>query len=539
VWANARPRRSTAALGHRISARRGIGQSSAGVAPPVPDFPDVTRSYVEARAAQTGLAELRARYLDFLWLRWRDHHDGRGARAAYVDAVAELETARPFGAVEASERLQRAAALSLQLHDAESETAATVREFAMRTLGGRPGAPCFLVEAAATLLVRVDAIETRALAEAFEARAEAAGGAANRWEERAFTEAAEVLARELGDHSWVRRLKLESARSLEFEAAERAGEGGLVQSTLIRESIAAYAAGGAGEDVQRLKVDYAAASARIGDDLKAVAVQFEVTPEQVDLLLQVSAAQSNDPAALLALPDEWGLWPTRAELEAQGEQLREAAPFLSMVQHTSIEADGRVRAEPADSDEAADARLISQCAQRAQFAVGLLVVPLEKLRADARCSAERIAAALALADGDLASSVRPGAAAYERGDWWLALHALAPQIERGVRIVARRTDAQVTRLTASHGWRWASLTEMLAEPAVRDALGDELAFGLTAIFDSPYGPNVRNNVAHGAFSTEADGQIPATLALFGLLTIASRLTGMRAQGIESPRATIH
>lgn len=508
--------------------------------PPVHEFPDATRPYIRARQEQTGLADLRARYRDFLWLRWKNHRDARGARAAYLDAAKELEHVQESGSVDASLRLQRAAELSFQLNDGVEETASAIREFALRVLAGPPGPPCFLVEAASRLLVRADSGAARALAEAFSARAEAAGAAANRWDERSFRESAAILARELDDKDWAVQLRLDSARSHEREARERMADGALVQSALYREAIAAYAAFGAGEDVQRLKAEYAAASARVSGELRTARVELELTSDQMEALLQVAALNSDDPAALLSLPEEWGFWATRAVLDALHESLQEAAPLLSMIQRTTIEADGRVQPESANAEKAREARRIAVCAQRAQFAVGLVYPALERLRADGRWTVDRCVAAIAAADPDLAASVQPGVSAYQQREWWLALHAIAPQVERGVRIAAARAGAAVTSLTTELGWRWVSITDMLEEPSVREVIGDDLAYCLTAVFDSPHGPNYRNNVAHGALPANSDCLVAATLAPFSILSIARRLRDMdpvSGGGTQAP--TIH
>jgi hypothetical protein len=63
--------------------------------PPIDTFPDALRPYFEQRAATTSRPDLRARYHDLIWLRWKGFASARAAHAAYLEAAsgADLDEA--------------------------------------------------------------------------------------------------------------------------------------------------------------------------------------------------------------------------------------------------------------------------------------------------------------------------------------------------------------------------------------------------------------------------------------------------------------
>ncbi len=180
--------------------------------PPLPTFPDALRPYFERRAMESASAELRARYNDLLWVRWKDFPAARRAHASYLEASEEADLDDPTSSMSAVELLLRAAALALTLRIEEDATIQRLQAEIIRDLPHETtGFAAWIARESADLLARrpetaravVDAISTEA--------ANAPSGRRHR--ERSYLDAAEAIARASGDAhgpmiSDVRRLEV-------------------------------------------------------------------------------------------------------------------------------------------------------------------------------------------------------------------------------------------------------------------------------------------------------------------------------------------
>jgi hypothetical protein len=134
--------------------------------------------------------------------------------------------------------------------------------------------------------------------------------------------------------------------------------------------------------------------------------------------------------------------------------------------------------------------------------------------------------AIRIVEPTLAAACLPGLETLEAGQYWLAEHALVPQLERAVRLVARGVGLTPMKMARGGGLRWASFEEMLDEGAVKSALGPGLANSLRRLFLDPYGPNYRHEISHGA-AEPSERREAALLAAFGILSVALRLASTR------------
>lgn len=123
--------------------------------PPLTTFADSPRPYFEQRATTTGRADLRARYHDLIWLRWRQFANARGAYAAYVEASAGADLSEASSAMTACDHLIRATELSMTL---DIDQAMTIELLRREILRGLPrevaGYACRLADDGASLLAR-------------------------------------------------------------------------------------------------------------------------------------------------------------------------------------------------------------------------------------------------------------------------------------------------------------------------------------------------------------------------------------------------
>lgn len=87
-------------------------------------------------------------------------------------------------------------------------------------------------------------------------------------------------------------------------------------------------------------------------------------------------------------------------------------------------------------------------------------------------------------------------AGYDR-DFVTALHLLLPQIEHMVRVHLKRAGAKTTTLGLNGVENENGLSTLMDLPEVEKVFGADLSFELRALFCDPFGPNLRNELAHG------------------------------------------
>ena len=82
-------------------------------------------------------------------------------------------------------------------------------------------------------------------------------------------------------------------------------------------------------------------------------------------------------------------------------------------------------------------------------------------------------------------------------DFAAAIHLLAPQIEHIVRFQLKLREVTTTSIDPAGIETENGLSTLIEIPQAREIFGDDIAFEIKALFCSPYGANLRNNIAHG------------------------------------------
>jgi hypothetical protein len=93
-------------------------------------------------------------------------------------------------------------------------------------------------------------------------------------------------------------------------------------------------------------------------------------------------------------------------------------------------------------------------------------------------------------------------AGYER-DYVTALHLLIPQIEHMVRVHLKQAGAKTTNIDKDGIQNENGLSTLMDLPEVEQVFGKDLAFELKSLFCDPFGPNLRNELAHGLLVEDA------------------------------------
>lgn len=88
-------------------------------------------------------------------------------------------------------------------------------------------------------------------------------------------------------------------------------------------------------------------------------------------------------------------------------------------------------------------------------------------------------------------------------DFVTALHLLIPQIEHLVRVHLKQAGAKTTNLDKDGIENENGMSTLMDLPEAEQVFGKDLAFELKALFCDPFGPNLRNELAHGLLDEEA------------------------------------
>lgn len=93
-------------------------------------------------------------------------------------------------------------------------------------------------------------------------------------------------------------------------------------------------------------------------------------------------------------------------------------------------------------------------------------------------------------------------AGYDR-DFVTALHLLIPQIEHMVRVHLKQAGAKTANLDKDGIENENGLSTLMDLPEVDEVFGKDLAFELRTLFCDSFGPNLRNELAHGLLDADA------------------------------------
>ena len=96
-------------------------------------------------------------------------------------------------------------------------------------------------------------------------------------------------------------------------------------------------------------------------------------------------------------------------------------------------------------------------------------------------------------------------------DFLVAIHLLTPQIEHLVRHHLQRVGVITAKLDADGIETEIGLSSLMALPEARKVLGEDIAFEIQALFCDPFGPNLRNEIAHGLLD---DDECQSTYAVY-------------------------
>jgi hypothetical protein len=104
-------------------------------------------------------------------------------------------------------------------------------------------------------------------------------------------------------------------------------------------------------------------------------------------------------------------------------------------------------------------------------------------------------------------------------DFTTALHLLIPQIENMVRVHLKQAGAKTTNLDKNGIQNENGMSTLLELPEAELVFGVDLLFELDALFCNPFGPNLRNELAHGLLDEDGCNSHDAVYAWWLMLKL--------------------
>lgn len=497
---------------------------------PVEAFPEDGVAYFQQRLAHARHPSVRSRLADFLWLRTKQFGMAEIAVAEYLKAVPQIVDS-DRGRSMACEHLGRAAYLVLSLRRPTDALLCTIRSLAERFIADQDGHLAHLLSATKDAIDH-DPDLGEWLVEQVSALAgtKIDGQAPSRLLERHLLESLLGLETVRRDQARARTFKLRIAQSFENEAAQRAGEGGIVESALLQDAIRIYQEIGDGDGVDRLKPLIHQATQRAEEGLHRVSTEVEFPIEkmsdQVDRLL--AHGRKRSPFAhlpLFAITE--GLWPKWSEVVRFNAEVNEQAPLQALVSKVVITHDGRPLERPRDADKAREFDEIQRYTELFGLQLRFSGRKAAMLRERGGWDFDLLMQALGtgvLFDEEVLQAVAPGIRSFEEGRHWEAIHVLVPQIERIIRKLAKSIGTEVFRYKADTGeLHWSSLKTLLEDPHVEEVLGKispDFARELRCLLIDQRGWNLRDDLSHGILPPHDGDKFSFTCVII-LLTFAT------------------
>jgi hypothetical protein len=455
--------------------------------------------------------ELRARFLDILWVQGRAVRAAQGAVEAYVDSAKRLEHPKEWTPY--AERLERALRIAAGLGKGGAALRTRVlQEIESAVIRHRGEDPLFLTYRLVGLLLEFKHGDAAELARLTTKAAERAEAAANFWRARDYFERAAECNEAAGDVDARAAALRRSAEALVKEAESAAstpqpGRGAMAGAAILAHAVNAMrqAPGGKqrADELHGRLLELQQASIA---EMQPVAFEQDAS-ELVELALS-SVRDKAFPEAVLALC----AMASTPSIDSLREQVREEAKTSvlgSLFDNSVLNSRGKVvaKAPPLQHGEIspADAGLRFRMFRSAQLTRGVMVQamlnPARQEIADthnpSREDVLRIIQFSPWIPPSHADSFTRALFAGFHGDMVVATHLVPLQFEALVRHVVEMTGGSTSTFDPQGLQPEKSLNVLLETEEALQLFGEAALFELKGLLIDQLGTNLRNEVAHG------------------------------------------
>ncbi len=471
------------------------------------DFDEEDLDGLAAIAGAIADPELKARVCDVMWLARRDHTNARDAVAHYLDSAANLHGQNR--AVECALRAHRAVALAATLGRNESlfeETASVVRNLAEEA---GESANYYTSSLLSEVLSKHQAADLEWLADRYLSSATLAEDAGDLASAENCLQEASRCFRSLGDTDQTISVTHNIARVLESKAdffLDQEPPNGFAAASAIQSAIAVLAQI---RDTEERR--HALTERLIALQQRSTLNMVQVSTE-VDLSDAVSAwvnevSGKGFGEAVLAL--------VAANRPTSVEQLRdqlhhhiEVAPLTHIVGAAALDREGRtiarrpplIGSEPEEAEAAFEAQLFELAQSHQELTVPCIEAARKQIlsehsvrKADVRSLVDQSP----LVPPDRRDIISRGLLEGFHGDFVVAAHILAPQIENLIRHILRCQGVNTVQLKDDGTQEVFTLNRMLGMQELEQIFGEDYTFEFRGLLVEDFGSNARNDVCHG------------------------------------------
>jgi len=479
----------------------------------IPDLSQIDADAIahwEQRATAARHPVLRARYADLLWdfklkavRQPAEVQFARTAIDAYLEAVRAKLHRHPVSAVKA---LQRALDLALITRDTERRDAskeAMIAGFDEVTESREVGNWTLVIDEALRNK-KLDFTEeetARCVAGLERVLAVCATAGSGNFDPWAAEAAAKVLASQYNRtkrKEEVHRVIRVYASAFEYLAANASP---ILAMGWLQPVFDEYRSRGMASDAERILQAYTQKGERAAEDLKTVQAPIEIPAAEFERFLEL-ISQGTLRECLVNVAVRFV--PKVGRIRDLLQEMLSFAPILARIEVTRI-VDGHFAAQAGSIETDPDGRLLMQLAQYIAGEDLFLIPAIQRIREKHQPDAAAILSMFEecpIFDLERRPLLESGVSAYFAGDQIKAIHVLIPQIEHILRRLLLLLGGSELRAGRNGTMQVKNLNEILREPAIKSALGEDIHLYLLTFLADQRGQNIRNVICHG-FATPA------------------------------------
>jgi hypothetical protein len=215
--------------------------------------------------------------------------------------------------------------------------------------------------------------------------------------------------------------------------------------------------------------------------------------------------------------------PSKSEIENQLKDLAEKAPLQFLIRSEIHDYQGRHISSIGSIEDDLNGHIVNQISQdiriSSPFLREVIKAVIDKFNISAKALVEYIYKAPVF-DENKRTIIETGIQEYLNGNYIIAIHLLIPQIEDAFRKIIEKSGGSVLKPSRSDGFDLKVLDKILRDAIIVKVFTEDAALYFRVLLTEPRGWNIRNNVCHGLYPSEAFNAIIADRIFHVLLCLA-------------------
>lgn len=298
----------------------------------------------------------------------------------------------------------------------------------------------------------------------------------------------------------VKRVLGQFERAVEYVAEEADG---LLSYALFERVHARYLEFSLPREAEAVGITIRGLGAKINADMREVSHRVEIPRDELEAYLD-GITQGGLTTAVARIA-----WEFTPKLEESRKQLMEYAkqlPFEYRIARQLTDQKGRVVSTVGPIGEDLEGQLAQHMSRTMSMTAVFLSAVLVRLVARYAVTAEALTNAMSespLFGKERQQIISRGLESYLNEDYVVAVHLLIPQIEHAIREMVELAGGSVLKPRRGGGFHLKNLDELLRDTIVAKCIGDDMVTYLRVLLSDQRGWNLRNDLCHGIFPSEA------------------------------------